>query len=290
MGYFRKRKVVLIMVRATLVLMAFPALHSLSPATAAAASLPSKQTKEKTARKACLSGDYEKGVGILSDLFVETKDPTHIFNQARCFEQNRRYEDAIGRFQEYLRAAPDLSPTDKALANKHIADCQDLLVNPPGRAAALPAPAATREQLAPRQDQASHPPSSIANSEPPALVTVPQSVPPSAAAGSGLRTGGIATASVGAAALVGGLLLNWKANSMADDLGTYGGYSDSKKSQRKSYETASWVGYGVGTICVVAGGVLYYLGTLATSPAPAGMALVPVLGPDVLGATLGGTF
>lgn len=84
--------------------LALPWVLAAAPAQAA-----SRQTPEKTARKACLSGDYEKGVAILSDLFVETQDPTWIFNQARCFEQNRRYEDAIARFQEYLRAAPDLA-------------------------------------------------------------------------------------------------------------------------------------------------------------------------------------
>ena len=102
--------------------LALPWALAASPAQAA-----SRQTPEKTARKACLSGDYEKGVAILSDLFVETQDPTWIFNQARCFEQNRRYEDAIARFQEYLRAAPSLSAADKELTEKHIADCREIL-------------------------------------------------------------------------------------------------------------------------------------------------------------------
>jgi hypothetical protein len=30
------------------------------------------ETKERTARMACLSGDYVKGVAILSELFVDT--------------------------------------------------------------------------------------------------------------------------------------------------------------------------------------------------------------------------
>lgn len=55
------------------------------------------------ARTACLAGDYSKGATILSQLFVETKDPNYIYNQARCFEQNSRYQEALSRFQEYLR-------------------------------------------------------------------------------------------------------------------------------------------------------------------------------------------
>jgi hypothetical protein len=77
----------------------------------AASKQASKQAQERTARKACLGGDYNRGVNILADLFVTTKDPTYIFNQGRCFEQNHRYEDAISRFEEYLRV-PDAKLSD----------------------------------------------------------------------------------------------------------------------------------------------------------------------------------
>src|ERR1035437_1796518 len=83
------------------------ALVSLSVSTSPAAAAgkhggESKQSQERAARKACLTGDYAKGVAILSDLFIEYRDATFLFNQGRCFEQNRRYEDAIARFEEYL--------------------------------------------------------------------------------------------------------------------------------------------------------------------------------------------
>src|SRR5664279_1617332 len=79
--------------------------------------------KEREARTACLAGDYTLGVRLLSELFVSSKDPGFIYNQARCFEQNRRYDDAIGRFHEYLRAGKNLDAAEKADAEKHIADC-----------------------------------------------------------------------------------------------------------------------------------------------------------------------
>jgi hypothetical protein len=84
----------------------------------------SRTAREREARKACLKGDYAKGVGILADLFVETMDATYIFNQGRCFEQNRRYEDAVGRFDEFLRAAGKLGAEDRAMAEEHIVDCK----------------------------------------------------------------------------------------------------------------------------------------------------------------------
>jgi tetratricopeptide (TPR) repeat protein len=82
------------------------------------------QSKERLAKKACLSGDYAKGVGILADLFVETNDPTFLYNQGRCYEQNVRYVEAAERFREYLRKAPNLGSEDKAEVDKHIADCE----------------------------------------------------------------------------------------------------------------------------------------------------------------------
>jgi len=86
-----------------------------------------KEAKERAARKACLSGNYVKGVDLLSDLLIDTNDVNYIFNQARCFEQNSRYTEAAGRFREYLRKASGLSPEDKADTEKHIADCQALI-------------------------------------------------------------------------------------------------------------------------------------------------------------------
>ncbi len=130
---FRRNKVLQAVVASTLWLCAA------TPVLAA-----SKQARERTARTACLNGNYTTGVSILSDLFVDTKDATYIFNQGRCFEQNQRYEDAIGRFEEYMRAAEasrsGLAPEDKAAADKHIAKCKELLAEQLGKSATPTAP------------------------------------------------------------------------------------------------------------------------------------------------------
>jgi len=139
MGRCNRRKGLSLRVRASLVCVFLSTPCLFAPATAHAAC---RQAQERAARKACLSGDYAKGGSLLSDLFIDTKDPTYIFNQARCFEQNRRYEDAIARFQEYLRAAPDLDSSDKAAAEKHSTDCQDLITKQTGHSAAPVVPTA----------------------------------------------------------------------------------------------------------------------------------------------------
>ena len=84
----------------------------------------SNGAKEREARTACLAGDYAKGVTLLSELFVATKNANWIFNSGRCFEQNSRYQEAISRFKEYLRVGKHLTDEERADVQRHIADCQ----------------------------------------------------------------------------------------------------------------------------------------------------------------------
>ena len=98
-----------------------------------------KREQERQARKACLTGDYAYAVAILSDLFIDTQDPTYIFNQGRCFEQNRRYDEAIARFDEYLQAGKGkLTAADRSAAEQHIAHGKEMLAQ---EHALSPAPA-----------------------------------------------------------------------------------------------------------------------------------------------------
>jgi hypothetical protein len=256
----------------------------ISPSAQAA----SRQAQEREARKACLSGDYPKGVTILSDLFVDTKDPTFIFNQGRCFEQNRRYDDAIGRFQEYLRAGTRLNNSDKASAEKHIADCQDLLAKQTAQQV-VPTGAPPVQGPIVQQVPVAPPP----GTNPTAAAVVLQQTQPAqtATSGSGLRTAGIVTASAGGAALVAGVIFNLKVNSMASDMETTpGGYSSGKESDRKTYQTLGWVSYGVGAACVATGAVLYVFGMKAGSSNSASIALVPAFARGQVGAFLKGAF
>jgi tetratricopeptide (TPR) repeat protein len=114
-------------------------LASLLVAQSASAAKP--PSKERQAKRACLSGDYAKGVGILADLFLETNDPTYLYNQGRCYEQNVRYVEAAERFKEYLRKAPNLAAGDKAEVDKHIADCETAAARGQARNQPSPEPA-----------------------------------------------------------------------------------------------------------------------------------------------------
>lgn len=235
------------------------------------------ESKEKEAKKACISGDYTKGVEILAELFVETNDLNYVFNQGRCFEQNGRYQDAINRFREYARKLRDKGKPADADVERHIADCQALLANQGGVTAAPTAP------VTPSAPPEPEPASAV----PPADII--QAAPPARKPGAGLRTAGLVTFGLGVAALATGVVLNVKANALADELARSDtSYSREKASTRAGYATWSWVGYGVGAAGVAGGAVLFLVGLRHGRQSHA--AFVPVAGPGQAGVALQGAF
>ena len=240
--------------------------------------------RERVARKACLAGDYEKGVEILADLFVETKNTTFIFNQGRCFEQNSQFAHAISRFQEFIRASPSLTPEARTAAEKHIADCQDLLDKQSAKLAPPPrAPEPVGVQPTPPPTPVSAPEAVVVQQEMPAQ--------PHSTVGAGLRTAGIVTASVGGAALIAGIALNIKVNSLATEMeDTPGAWSTGKESSRKTYQTLGWVAYGAGAACVVTGAIFYLLGRQSGSESNTTAALLPTFSASHIGFSLSGAY
>ncbi len=92
----------------------------LLPSGAMAKGKDDRDTRAKAAKKACLLGDVDKGAEILADLYVETNDPTFVYNQGRCFEQNGKNDQALLRFKEYERKAQGLSQDDREALRKKI--------------------------------------------------------------------------------------------------------------------------------------------------------------------------
>ena len=241
------------------------------------ASAANRQAKERAAKKACLAGDPAKGVEILAELYVDTNDITYIFNQGRCFEQNRKYEDAIGRFREYLVKGEKLTASEKAVAQTRIDACESYL--PKNE----PAPTVVATPVVPAQPAQG--PSS------PEVVAVGQQPPQvDGNAGSRLRIAGVTVASVGAAALIAGVLLNLKVNSMASDLAKPENFNRDTDTTRKNYKTLGWVSYGVGAACLAGGSLLYYLGWDSGRDSGSSVALVPSVAPGMAGAVMTGAF
>jgi hypothetical protein len=221
----------------------------------------SNEAKKRAAKKACLNGEPAKGIELLTDLYVDTNDPTFIFNQGRCYEQNNLCNEAIVRFREYLRKTPNGTERDRTDVAKHIADCEALLAKngigaaAPTIATAGPAPAIgttqTPVERTPTSDHAAVPEESVAAS--PSGQALP---------GAGLRVAGILTMSAGGASVIAGVVLNLKHNSMVR--GIQNDYSGSTADSAQTYRTWSMVGYGVGAACLVGGGVFYWLGHRAS--------------------------
>ena len=267
-----------------------PVIALLVAMPASAASRQALQSQEQEARKACLNGDYAKGTSILSDLFIQSGgNPVFIFNQARCFESNRRYEDAVARFEEFVRTAEasraGLTRDDKAAAEKHIADCKRHIEQESNKTS----PPAVQDSLPPVPAIA---PTVSANpSQPTPEVAHPAPISTSSNSGAGLRTAGIVIASVGGAGLVAGILLNLHANSMASDMeNNVGGYTPSKNSSHNNYVTAMWITYGMGAACVATGAVLFGIGLGSNRGASSDVAILPAIDNHQAGLALAGRF
>jgi hypothetical protein len=243
-----------------------------------------KEAKKRAAKKACLTGEPAKGVEILADLYIDTNDPTYIFNQGRCFEQNNRYDDAITSFREYLRKAKNASQVDRDDAEKHIADCQTVQKT------------VTTEKTEAAKLATNQPATSLVSNAP-LLITMPPFAPQPAGAfvaqspstsdqptsGSGLRIASIVTATVGAAGLITGTVLNLKYNSTNNDLRAH--YNANTDSSNQTTKTLAMVSYGIGAVCVAGGAILYYLGW-----SKGRATVVPASVASGLGAFLNGVF
>jgi hypothetical protein len=244
------------------------------------------EAQEKAAHKACLTGDVSTGISILADMFVETRNPVHVFNQGRCLEQNSRYGEALARFEEYVRLGDTMKLSEGAreIAEKRIAECKAKL-----------AEAAQRQAPVPPVVQA--PPLPVPQAAPPpetAVPTVdkPKPEPESTHAGKGLLIGGIVTGSVGVGAVIAGYFFGRKSNDLIDQMQSHpDDYTSGKHSNQQTYKTLAWAGYGVGAACIAGGVVMIAIGaSRRASPAQTEVALVPAIAPGQAGILLRGGF
>ena len=274
--------------------------------------------REVQARRDCLTGNYESGTALLAKLFAETGSPNFVYNQARCYKQNARPDEAIQRFREYLRIAGDLGAEEKAEVERHIGECQAMQaqperqpITPPTVPPTVPGPegqAATPmaepfPAFAPAVAPSAPASWAAAPSAPlPAGTTIPPGLAPAVAqvppappenAGSGMRAFGIVIGAIGVGALVAGVVLSLEANHIATELNSDPTtYDRSKDNQGRLYGNLQWVGYGAGGACLLLGALLYYVGYQGPQTAAAGptVSLLPAISGSQAGAALQGRF
>jgi hypothetical protein len=228
-----------------------------------------------TAKTACAAGDVQQGVRLLAEIYTATNDPIWIFNQGRCYHQNSQFSQALARFKEFLRKSSNGPAEDIKDAQSYIQEIEAELH---------------------KNDAKPEAPSGGVGG----ATTISQNKPgnaPSPQEGRGLRYTGIGCMVLGGVALASGIaftLLKQKAESDVENQtkSSTVRYSDvsGKFSDGKLYANLQWVGYGVGTGALLAGGILYYIGaTRAAAPAST-TAIAPLFVAHGMGASFNQAF
>jgi tetratricopeptide (TPR) repeat protein len=242
--------------------------------SANAETVPEKGAMERAAKKACATGDFQKGVDVLADLFVATNDQTYVYNQGRCYQQSNRWEQAISRFREYLRKAQNLSDNDRNETERQIKDCQESL----GTATQA------RPKSAEATSQVAHtPPDPAPETATPEISATPARPMSDGGQGRVLRTTGIVVAAIGLAGVGTGVGLALKARSLSTK-----DYSQSRESERSTLRTWVWASYGVGAAAIVTGAVLFVVGW--PNDHSTSVAFLPAVAPGGASVTLQGGF
>jgi len=150
--------------------------------SAAAHAADGREAREREARKACFTGNVDRGVEILVDLYGETGHPNYIYNQARCFERNGKYDQAVLSYDDYLRKATNLPEAERAQVEKSIAELRAKLASGSEGAATAAPPLLAPAIDAAAADPAAKPPE-------PSLLPRPARDGDGAGAGDGADTG-----------------------------------------------------------------------------------------------------
>jgi len=183
---------------------------------------------------ACASGDVTKGISILGELYAETRNPSYVFNQGRCYQKNNKLDEARSSFTECLRIGTSEPPEDLQRAQGFIKEIDDALAR---QRASQPAPV---------------------------LATPAQ--PDGEGRARMLRTTSIVLAGVGVAAVAAGVVMSLKVKSTNDSINqqysqpyvTNEAQLEKQISDGKTYQTWQWVGYGIG-VAALAGAVTTFV-------------------------------
>jgi hypothetical protein len=221
-------------------------------------------TRMTEVKRACVAGEVDKGVALLAELYAQTNDPTAIYNQGRCYQQNARPEQAVMKFQEYLRKAKDVTPEERAEVERFISELKADIER------AKPAPT----------------PAPVVTSQP-----VEEARP-----GSTLRKAGVVLGALGVAAVGAGVVFGVMMKSKQDEIDRVTkapGYVDAPSTQGpiadgKRYETLQFVGYAVGATVLITGTACYVVG--ARREARAQVVVAPLATASLGGLSLAGTF
>ena len=267
-------------------------------AARAQAAVASDATREAARAKlvdgvaALKRGDYRAALARFEEAYALVPSPKIHYDFGLAYMGLGRPADALAAFERFLAEAPD-APADKranaaSLVSTLRAEVAERTAAEGGRAVvATPPPSGTPPPTAAGSDGAPAP-------QPPAMVAAPQAevaAAPTTQDGEALRSRritGLVLVGGGVGALAAGLVFGVLAQRAGDSLtndsqmgadGPPTPFDPSKESRGIAYERLQVIGLVTGALAVVAGTALY-------ASSRAGVAVEPIAGPSVAGATI----
>ena len=229
--------------------------------------------RDAEAKNLCFTGRVDAGIALLMKLHAEANDPLYVYNQARCYQQNGRLDQAIEKFKAYLSLAGEISPAERAEAATRLSSAEqerDRSI----RMAATPATAA-----------------------PP---TTSGAAPVTSLVGGGgreptrLRPWAWAAGASGAALVGTGIYFGLRVRSLEDEAETLarteGRLDPDADGRGQRAERWQWVGYGAGALALGAAAVLYWWPTRDEAPHGRAVAFMPLIGTRSAGGLVATSF
>ncbi len=221
--------------------------------TALAQSRDAAQAAYEEGRRHYDLREWDQAISKFKEAYRLRSDAPSLFNIAQSYRLKGDCREAVSFSKTYLRNFPAEKGADKA--QKFIAELGDCSAQPTPDPVVTPTP---DPQVTPTPT--------------PVPTPIPTASQP-ASSGRGLRLAGIATGSIGLAAVATGVYFGLSARGKQGDLEDGGVWDPALYDDGKSADRNAKIFLGVGAAAVVGGAVLYYLGAKAGSETQ--VAIVP---------------
>jgi tetratricopeptide (TPR) repeat protein len=217
-------------------------------------------------------GHFENAIAEFEKAYAISPQPILLYNIAQSHRQLGNHERALFFYRRYLEGAPNAPNRADIERRMHELEATLKAQNEPRVQPPAESPEATR----PATVVAAPPP------PPPTVEARRAPPPPPSDSGRSLRIAGLASAGVGAAAVVTGLVFGLQARSKSDSVSKATRFDPDADSAGRSAQTLQYVFYGIGGAAIATGAVLYYFGmdqreqrvSVAPTVTPAGFGLV----------------
>jgi tetratricopeptide (TPR) repeat protein len=256
----------------------------------------SKQSAEGHYKKGMTAyslGHFPTAIEEFEKAYEIKPEPIFLYNIAQSHRQNGNPQQAVFFYRRYLDADPNAK--NRPAVEKRIGEMESQLnagkERDVAKATAIE-PARATPVLAPAAVITAPEPAPVVAPPPPVVLREPVAPGPETRPGRGLRITGIALASVGAAALVGGVFLYLHANTLHDQAYPpidQGSYDAGKDDSSNSFRRFAWISWGVGAAALGTGVVLFSL-SYGSRNSQGTLALTPLLAPGTSGAMVAGRF